>query len=66
MVKNYIWTLDAVQKHAEMVAGLWDGDNPGKLEDGAHAANELLDALKTVRELLAEIEDFDESDVMSN
>ena len=58
-----IWTLEAVRKHADMVAGLWDGDNPGRLEDGAGAAKELLEALDTVESCLEEIKDFDESDV---
>lgn len=59
-----IWTLQAVKKHAEMVAGLWDGDNPGTLEDAASAAKDVLHHLAKVEEYLKEIENFDESDVM--
>jgi hypothetical protein len=61
-----IWTLDAVRKHAEMVAGLWNGDNPGRLEEGASAAKNVLYHLDLVEQYLKEIEDYDESDVMSN
>ena len=63
---NMIWTLEAVRKHAEMVGGLWNGDNPGKLEDAAHAAEEVLFHLEKLEAALEEIKDIDESDVMYN
>jgi hypothetical protein len=61
-----IWTLQAVRDHAEMVAGLWNGDNAGKLEEAASAAKELLEHLNKVEACLKEIEHLDESDVMYN
>jgi len=61
-----IWTLQAVREHAEMVESLWNGDNPGKLEEGASAAKDVLHHLNKLEEYLEEIKDFDESDVMAN
>jgi len=61
-----IWTLQAVKEHAEMVAGLWNGDDSGKLEDAAGAAKDVLHHLAKVEEYLEEIKNFDESDVMLN
>lgn len=61
-----IWTLQAVREHAEMVAGLWDGDNPGKLEDAAASAKAVLHHLDKLKEYLDDIKDIDESDVMYN
>jgi len=61
-----IWTLQAVREHAEMVAGLWNGDNPGKLEDAASAAKDVLYHLEQLEAALEEIKDIDESDVVWN
>lgn len=47
-----------------MVAGLWDGDYPGPLEDAATTAKELLEHLDEVEKLLKEIEHMDRSDIM--
>ena len=49
-----------------MVESLWNGDNPGKLEEGASAAKDVLHHLNKLEEYLEEIKDFDESDVMAN
>ena len=61
-----IWTLQAVREHAEMVAGLWNGDNPGKLEDAASAAKDVLHHLEQLEAALEEIKGIDESDVVCN
>jgi hypothetical protein len=49
-----------------MVAGLWNGDNAGKLEEAASAAKDVLHHLNKLEEYLEEIKGFDESDVMLN
>ena len=59
-----IWTIEAIKEHAEMVAGLWDGNNPGVLEEASAHARDVLFHLERVVESLEEIKNFDESDVM--
>lgn len=61
-----IWTLQAVREHAEMVGSLWNGDNPGKLEDAASASKDVLFHLEKLEHYLKEIEDINESDVTNN
>ncbi len=59
-----IWTLQTVREHAEMVVGLWDGNNSGKLEEAAGYANDVLEHLTKLEEALEIIKGMDESDVM--
>lgn len=33
----------------EEIAGQWDGDNPGKGEDRAHIANEIIELLQELQ-----------------
>lgn len=58
-----IWTLKAVRDQADLVAGLWDGDNPGILEEKAGYAKEVLEHLDALEDALTQIADMDESDV---
>lgn len=49
-------TLDDVIEYAEGIAGEWNGDNAGKLEDRANQALEIIEACQKVKMLLEGIE----------
>jgi len=48
-------TLKDIKAEAEQVAGEWNGDEPGVLEDRANIAGDILEAVKNLEELLAEL-----------
>lgn len=45
-------TLSEIKKIAENIAGCWNGDNPGTQEDNAHVANDILETVKKLEDLL--------------
>jgi len=45
-----------IRADMETIAGDWDGDESGSLEDRAHAANDVLEKLKELEELLKELD----------
>ena len=45
--------FENLRKKMEGVAGEWNGDEPGLKEDRAHAANDILAAMKVIEEQLA-------------
>lgn len=47
--------MENLKKEMEIIAGLWNGDNPGIEEDKAHIANEVLEKIKEIEELLQEL-----------
>jgi len=48
-------TLNEIKKEAEDIMGQWNGDNAGVDEDNANIAGDILEAVKNLEELLAEI-----------
>lgn len=51
-----IWTLDAIKQEMDEVAGLWNGDESGKLEEDAQTAKEVLDKVAEIEELLKSLD----------
>lgn len=47
--------LDTLQKWAEEIAGQWNGDESGIQEDKAHIAEDIVDSVKNLKELLEEM-----------
>ena len=56
-MKSYgdLTLTDIVNKYEE-IAGEWNGDESGKLEDRANKAKEMLDACNTVLTLVMELD----------
>jgi hypothetical protein len=48
-------TLEQIKAYAEKVAGNWNGEDAGMAEDRAMIANDILDAVKSIEELLAQL-----------
>jgi len=48
-------TLKDIKGEAEQVAGEWNGDESGVLENRANIAGDILEAVKNLEELLAEL-----------
>lgn len=46
--------LTQFQKHCDEPVGLWDGDNPGKLEEQAHVCTDISRAIDELQKLLDE------------
>lgn len=51
-------SLIEIKQWAENIAGSWNGDNAGIAEDRAGQANEILEAIKNLEELIAEMDEF--------
>lgn len=49
-------TIKQIEAEMVEIMGQWDGDNAGRLEDRAMIAEDVLNALKNVKELLAELD----------
>ncbi len=47
--------LQKLIKDCEEIAGWWNGDNPGRAEDRAHIANDIIETSKKLQELLVEL-----------
>lgn len=54
-VKKPEQTLTEIYNHAEEIAGQWDGDESGIREDRAMIANDIMEAVKNLRELLSDL-----------
>lgn len=52
MMSNYILTLDWIKDHCTEVAGEWDGKGPGKSEERADAAREVLELVSRIELIL--------------
>lgn len=50
-------TLNQVLTMAETVMGEWNGDESGRQEDRAHAAQELLEPLNKVLDIIIALEE---------
>jgi hypothetical protein len=51
-----IWTLDAIKKEMDEVAGQWNGDESGKQEEDAQTAIEILEHVARIEELLEQLD----------
>jgi len=47
--------LQRIKKDAEEIAGQWNGDEAGEQEDKAHFANEVIETIDSLLELLEEM-----------
>lgn len=47
--------LNSLIKESESIAGWWNGDSPGRAEDRAHIANDIIEASKKLQALLVEL-----------
>ena len=50
--------LDTLQKWAEEIAGQWNGDEAGIQEDKANVANNIIESVKNLKELIEEMGDL--------
>jgi hypothetical protein len=55
--KYYQTALKAMKRHMEDIAGQWNGDEPGRDEDRAHAASEAIACIESLEALLEELND---------
>lgn len=51
-------SLIEIKKYAEEVAGQWNGDESGRAEERADIANDIIEKIDELNQLLAELEDF--------
>lgn len=51
-----IWTLDYIKQEMDEVAGQWNGDDSGKLEEDAQIAKEVLEKVAEIEALLTELD----------
>lgn len=50
--------LKNISEYAEEVSGQWNGDNPGRGEDRAGIANDIIEKVAELRELLSALDEF--------
>ena len=50
--------LKGIRKWAEDISGEWNGDNPGRKEDRAHQANEIIEKVDELLELINGMENL--------
>lgn len=51
-------TLKAILEHAEEVSGNWNGDESGYQEDMAGYANDVIEKIAELKELLSAMDEF--------
>lgn len=51
-------TLSELKKEMEEIQGQWNGDNPGRAEDRAHQAGDIIENINQIEKLLVELDDF--------
>jgi len=51
-------TLELIKKWAESISGQWNGKEPGIQEDRAHQANDILEKVKELEQLINDLDDF--------
>lgn len=44
--------LGALRKRMKEISGSWNGDEPGLREDNAHIAEDIIEKIKEINELL--------------
>lgn len=52
MIKEHLLKL---KEEAERISGNWNGDNPGFAEDQAHIANEIIEKVDELLDLIEEL-----------
>jgi hypothetical protein len=50
--------LQAISKYAEEISGQWNGDKSGLLEERASIANDIIEKVEELRNLLKELDQF--------
>ncbi len=53
-LQHYIDEMEDLEKEASEVSGSWNGDLPGRQEDLAHAADEIVGKAQELKTLLEE------------
>lgn len=48
-------TIEQLKAQMELIAGAWNGDEAGIQEDNAHIAEEVLEHIKEIEELLTNL-----------
>lgn len=48
--------LLALKKEAEEISGNWNGDDPGYAEDQAHIANDIIEKVDELLDLIKELD----------
>ena len=56
IITNMIWTLDFIKQEMDEIAGAWNGDDSGKLEEDAQTAKEVLEKVAEIEELLRSLD----------
>ena len=51
-------TLLELRREMEEIQGQWNGDNPGRAEDMAHQAGDIIGNINEIEKLLAELDEF--------
>lgn len=50
--------LALLKKQMEEIAGAWNGDEPGQQEDRAHQANDILEKIRELEQLLSDLDEI--------
>ena len=56
--KDNSMTLNQIKKWADEIAGSWNGDESGLQEDMAHQAQDILEAVKNLEDLIEEMDNI--------
>ena len=55
-MSDYEKVIEHIRNRCNEIKGEWNGDEPGKQEDSAMAADELLEKLEEVDQLMKELD----------
>jgi hypothetical protein len=51
--------LDGIRVWAESISGHWDGDNSGIEEDRAHIAQDIVETVNKLEEIIEELKELE-------
>mgnify|MGYP003680391965 FL=1 len=51
--------LDGIRIWAESISGQWDGDNSGIEEDRAHIAQDIVETVNKLEEIIEELKELE-------
>ncbi len=51
-------TLLELRREMEEIQGQWNGDNPGRAEDRASTAGDVVERINEIEKLLADLDEF--------
>lgn len=57
-LQHYIYELEDLEKEAGEISGNWNGDESGRQEDLAHAADEIVYKAQELKTLLEEFKNI--------